>query len=223
MLLEDREDQIIVTDLNGNIDTKPKTEYFLLKYRDFDGDRIFYQFNNDSWIQETFNEGIFNCIYKNERMQLRSSNKICFCINFHKANKNSKLGLKPFEDLFKKNYAHKLEIDVIKSILKPFEHRLKYESDGIIIDKRFFVDKNAQANFKLDHSWESLCIVAYDVDDQSFDVSSVIGDVEINSKSLEIIAKIMFLLKPNIRDNVFSSQIEKKNPDLLEELRRDFD
>lgn len=220
MLLEDREDQIIIQDLNGNIDTKPKTDYFLLKFGDdFDGDRIFYQFNADSWIQETYNDGIFNCIYKNERMQLRDSNKICFCINFHKTNKDSSHALDPFEELFKKNYAPKLETDVLKSILKPFEHRLNFVKDGIEVDNRFYVDKQGQAHSKKHEVWSSLCIVAFGVDSKdSFDIDSVIGNIEINSKSLEIIAKVMFLLKPNLKDGVFTSQLSKE---LQEELERD--
>lgn len=220
MLLEDREDQIIIQDSNGNIDTKPKTDYFLLKYGDdFDGDRIFYQFNADSWIQETYNDGIFNLIYKNERMQLRDSDKICFCINFHKTNINSVHALKPFEELFKKNYADKLETDVLKSILKPFEHRLNFVKDGVEVDNRFYVDKQGQAHSKKNGIWAGLCIVAYGVDsNDSFDIDSVIGNVEINSKSLQIIAKVMFLLKPNLKDSVFRSQLSN---DLLEELKRD--
>lgn len=219
MLLEDREDQIIIQDSNGNIDTKPKTEYFIMKYADFDGDRIFYQFNTESWIQETYNDGIFNLIYKNERMQLRDANKICFCINFHKFNKNSVHAFKPFEELFKKNYAEKLETDVLKSILKPFEHRLKFLNDGIEIDERFYINKNAQAHSKKNGIWESLCIVAYGVgSNDSFDIDSVIGNIEINSKSLQIIAKVMFLLKPNLTDSVFTSQLSKE---ILEELKRD--
>ena len=87
MLLEDREDQIIVLDLNGKVDTKPKTDYFVLKYKDFDGDRIFYQFDKDSYVQETYNDGIFNCIYKTERMQIRQASKIAFCIKWHQNNK----------------------------------------------------------------------------------------------------------------------------------------
>lgn len=219
MLLEDREDQIIIQDMNGHIDTKPKTDYFMLKFGEFDGDRIFYQFNADSWIQETYNEGIFNLIYKNERMQLTDSNKICFCINFHKSNKNSVHALEPFEELFKKNYADKLETDVLKSILKPFEHRLNFIEHGVEVDNRFYVDKLGQAHSKKNGVWTSLCIVAFGVgSNDSFDIDSVIGNVEINSKSLEIIAKVMFLLKPDTKDSVFTSQLSKE---LQEELRRD--
>lgn len=218
MLLEDRQDQLIVLDLNGKVDTKPKTEYFLLKFKDFDGDRIFYQFSKDSWIQETYNDGIFNCVYKSERMQIRTANRIAFCINWHKNNKNAQLGLKPFEELFKKNFTKHIQLDVLKSILKPFEHRLKYHDDGIEIDDRFFVNKNAQAHFKKQGIYESLCIVA-DGYLENFDVESKIGEIEINAKTLEIVAKVMFLIKPDITDGVFFDQLTKE---LQEELRRDF-
>jgi len=221
MLLEDREDQIIILDLNGKVDTKPKTAYFVLKFKDFDGDRIFYQFDKDSYVQETYNDGIFNCIYKKERMQLRQANKIAFSINWHKNSKNPILGIKPFEELFKKNFAHNIQLDVLKSILKPFEHRLKFVDDGIEIDERFFVNKNAQAHFKNQGIYESLCIVAKGYL-ENFDVDSKIGEIEINAKSLEIVAKVMFLIKPNMKDHVFTEQIEKANPELFEELKRDF-
>lgn len=218
MLLEDRQDQLIVLDLNGKVDTKPKTEYFLLKFKDFDGDRIFYQFAKDSWIQETYNDGIFNCVYKSERMQIRTANRIAFCINWHKNNKNAQLGLKPFEELFKKNFTKHIQLDVLKSILKPFEHRLKYHDDGIELDDRFFVNKNAQAHFKKQGIYESLCIVA-DGYLENFNVDSKIGEIEINAKTLEIVAKVMFLIKPDITDHVFFDQLTKE---LQEELRRDF-
>ncbi len=219
MLLEEREDQIIIVDLNGIVDTKPKTDYFILKFKDFDGDRIFYQFDKDSWIQETYNDGIFNCVYKKERMQLRQANRIAFAINWHKNNKNQKLALKPFEELFKKNFAHNIQLDVLKSILKPFEHRLKYVDDGIEIDERFFVNKNAQAHYKNQGIYESLCIVASGYL-ENFDVDSKIGDIEINAKTLEIVAKVMFLLKPDVKDSVFFEQL----PDELKtQIRRDFD
>lgn len=220
MILEDREDQIIVTDINGKLATKPKTEYYLLKYKDFDGGRIFYQFDKNSWIQETYNDGIFNLVFKNEKMQLRDADKICFCINFHKFYGKSIHRSKPFEELFKKNFTDKLETDVLKSILKPFEHRLNFVKDGIEVDGRFYIDKNAQAFYK-SGIWKSLCIVAFGVEkEDSFDIDSVIGNIEINSKSLQIIAKIMFLLKPNIKDSVFFNQLSNE---LKEELKRDFE
>lgn len=219
MLLEDRQDQLIVLDLNGKVDTKPKTEYFVLKFKDFDGDRIFYQFDKESWIQETYNDGIFNCVFKSERMQIRTANRIAFCINWHKNNKNAKLGLKPFEELFKKNFVKYIQLDVLKSILKPFEHRIKYHDDGIEIDDRFFVNKNAQAHYKKQGIYESLCIVA-DGYLENFDVDSKIGDIEINAKTLEIVAKVMFLIKPDITDSVFFEQLPKE---LQEQLKRDFE
>lgn len=219
MLLEDREDQIIILDLNGKVDTFPKTDYFVLKFKDFDGDRIFYQFDKDSWIQETYNDGIFNCVYKNERMQLRQANRIAFSINWHKNQKNSKLGLKPFEELFKKNFTKFIQLDVLKSILKPFEHRLKFHDDGIEIDDRFFVNKNAQAHYKKLGIYESLCIVA-DGYLENFDIDSKIGDIEINAKTLEIVAKVMFLLKPDLKDRTFFSQLTEE---LQNQLKRDFE
>jgi len=218
MLLEDRKDQIIVSDKNGNVDTKPKTEYFLLKYIDFNGNRIFYQFDKNSWIQETYNEGIFNLVYKDASMQLRDAEKIVFCINFHRKNPTSIHRQKPFEELFKKNFVEKLETDVLKSILKPFEHRLKFVNDGIEVDDRFSVDKNAQA-YQKNAIWERICIVANTSEtNDRFNIDTVIGNIEINSKSLEIIAKVMFLLKPNMKDTVFTSQLSKDNK---EQLKRD--
>lgn len=219
MLLEDRDDQLIITDKDGNIDTKPKTDYFMLKYNDYEGDRIYYQFNNDSYIQETFNDGIFNATYKNERMQIREADKIAFCINFHKYQKEAEpeIRLKPFEDLFKKNYTDTIQLNVLKDFLKDYSHRLEFFEDGIEIDKRFFVNKNGQANVKVKGVYHFLCIVARGYL-SSFNYKTKIGNVKINSKSLEIIAKVFFLLNPNLEDSVFTSQLDK---DVLEELKRD--
>lgn len=219
MLLETRTDQLIIMDSNGNIDTKPKTDYFLLKYKDFDGDRINYQFDKDSYIQETFNDGIFNCTFQKESMQIREADKIAFCINFHRLQIKAKdeIRTKPFADLFKKNYVETIQLDVLKDFLKDYKHRLEFLNDGIEVDQRFFVNKVGQASVKKKGVYHNLCIVAEGYLG-SFNYESKIGKIEINSKSLEIIAKVFFLLNPNLKDGVFINQLE---PETIEEIKRD--
>jgi len=222
IILEERTDQLIIRDLDGRIDSVPKTEFFMLKYKEFNGERIYYQFDKNSYVQETYDIGIFNCILNGVRMQLRNSERIAFAINWHKHSnaKSLLLRMKPFQELFTKNFVKNIQLGVLKSILKAFEDRIKYRKDGIEIDQRFFVDKNAQAFFKNNNKWDDLCIVAKGYL-HDFDIESEMGNIEINSKSLEIVAKVMFLLEPDMKDKIFTGQIQKANPDLFEHLKRD--
>jgi len=148
MIIEERSDQIVVIDNNGSVDTKPKTEYFMLKHKDFNGDRIYFKFNDDCLIHETFNDGIFNCMFKGESMQIRQPDKIVFCINWFKYNPDPDTKLKPFEDLFKTNYTETMQKEVLENLLISYEHRLNYLDDGIEIDNRFFINKNGVAHSK---------------------------------------------------------------------------
>ena len=217
MIIEERSDQLVIMDKKGIVDTKPKTEYFILKHKDFNGNRIFFKFNDNCLIHETYNDGIFNCTYNKESMQIRQADKIAFCINWFRYNKDPKTNLKPFEELFKSNFIETIQTDVLKNLLKNYDNRLDFLSDGIEIDKRFFVNKNGVAHSKKNNVYHFLCIVASGYL-SNFDINSSIGNIEINCKTLEIIAKVLFLLNPNIKDKVFYEQLD---PKLQEELKRD--
>jgi len=223
IILEERSDSLIVRDLDGRVDSVPKSEYFTLKYKEFNGERIYYQFDKNSYVQETYDIGIFNCVLNGVRTQLRNSERIAFAINWHKySNVKSKLlRIKPFEELFKKSYVKNIQSNVLESILKGFDNRLKFRKDGIEVDDRFFVDKQGQA-FLLtkQKKWDELCIVAKGYL-HDFDIASEMGNIEISSKSLEIVAKVFFLLNPNMKDKIFTDQVKNKNSELFEHLKRD--
>ena len=71
-----RDDHLVVY-YNGKIMTKINDTYNNLKYGKYDGNRIFYKFNDEAEVQETYDDRIFNCTYKEETMQVRKSEKIC--------------------------------------------------------------------------------------------------------------------------------------------------
>ena len=61
-IIEEREELLIIINNEEQVRTVPKSPYYLLKYKSFKGNRIFYKFSEQIYIQETFDDGIFNVI-----------------------------------------------------------------------------------------------------------------------------------------------------------------
>ena len=201
-----RDDHLIVY-YNGKIMTKINDSYNNLKYGKYDGNRIFYKFNDEAEVQETYDDRIFNCIYKGETMQVRKSERICEAIN----NAN----IDDYEIVFKETYYEIHKIELITGLVKrSYGERVKLmNDDSFVIDDRFMVDSNATAHFskrgqniKEDKRWEFLCIVVKGRPRKK-SIKTKIGLVELDEKLLEILSKIQFLLYPNMTDGVFTSQL----------------
>ena len=201
-----RDDHLIVY-YDGKIMTKINDSYNNLKYGKYDGNRIFYKFNDEAEVQETYDDRIFNCTYKEETMQVRNSEDICKAIN----NDN----LDDYEIVFKETYYEIHKIELITDLVKrSYGERVKLRNDDtFVIDDRFMVDDKATAhyskrgkNVKEDTRWTFLCIVVKGRPRKK-SIKTKIGLVELDAMLLHILAKINFLLYPNMNDTVFISQL----------------
>ena len=205
-----REDHLVVY-FNGKIMTKINDSYNQLKYGKYEGNRIFYKFNDEAEVQETYDDRIFNCTYKDETIQVRKSEDICSAINSD--------NLDDYAIVFKETYyaIHKIELitDLIK---RSYGERVQLKNDDtFVVDDRFMVDSKATAHYSKkgqnhkhtidsDKRWEFLCIVVKGRPRKKA-IKTKIGLVELDEKLLEILAKINFLLYPNMNDHVFISQL----------------
>jgi hypothetical protein len=191
--------------------TKINDSYNNLKYGKYDGNRIFYKFDDEAEVQETYDDRIFNCTYKGETMQVRKSEKICESIN----NAN----LDDYAIIFKETYYEIHKIELITSLVKrSYGERVKLRDDNtFVVDDRFMVDDKASAYYSKrgqnhkhtmdnDKRWEYLCIVVKGKPRKKA-IKTKIGLVELDEKLLEILAKINFLINPNMTDTVFTSQL----------------
>ena len=186
--------------------TKINDSYNQLKYGEFEGNRIAHHFDDEAYIQETYDDRIFNCIYKGERMQIRIADKLCDTI----VGKNKEEYIILFKSCFYE--AHKIEI--LTGLVKDsYGVRVKMRLDNsFVIDDRFMVDTHATAHYLKrskawkDDKWSHLCIVVKE-HNKNKKIKTRVGMVEIDSKLLEILAKINFLLYPNVKDTVFTNQL----------------
>ena len=154
-------------------------------------------------IDETYDDRIFNCTYKDETMQVRKSEDICNAIN----NKN----LDDYALVFKETYYEIHKIELITDLVKrSYGERVKPMNDEtFVIDDRFMVDSKATAHYGTRSSnghWKFLCIVVKGRPRKKA-IKTKIGLVELDDKLLEILAKINFLLYPNVNDTVFTNQL----------------
>ena len=205
-----RDDHLVVY-FNGKIMTKINDSYNQLKYGKYEGNRIFFKFNDEAEVQETYDDRIFNCKYKDETMQVRKSEDICKAIN----NDN----LDDYAIVFKETYYEIHRIELISGLVKrSYGERVKLMNDDtFVIDDRFMVDSKATAHYGTrgqrnrdditkDKRWSFLCIVVKGRPRKKA-IKTKIGLVELDEKLLEILAKINYLLSPNMNDGVLTSQL----------------
>tara|TARA_Y100000310_G_scaffold14308_1_gene14506 strand:+ start:2173 stop:2838 length:666 start_codon:yes stop_codon:yes gene_type:complete len=197
-----REDHLVVY-YNGKIMTKINDSYNQLKYGKYEGNRIFYKFNDEAEVQETYDDRIFNCTYKDETMQVRKSEDICRAIN----NDN----LDDYAIVFKETYYEIHKIELITDLVKrSYGERVQLiNDDTFVIDDRFMVDSKATAHYGTrgnDKSWKFLCIVVQGRPRKKA-IKTKIGLVELDEMLLQILAKINYLLNPNINDSILTGQL----------------
>ena len=201
-----REDHLVVY-FDGKIMTKINDNYNNLKYGQYNGERIHYEFNDEAKIDETYDDRIFNCIYKDETMQVRKSEDICQAI----MNEN----LDDYALVFKETYYEIHRIELITELIKrSYGDSVKLRNDNtFVIDDRFMVDYKSTAHYSKrnndsDKRWEFLCIVVKGRPRKKA-IKTKVGLVELDEKLLEILAKINFLINPNANDSIFTSQLPK--------------
>jgi len=197
-----RDDHLVVY-YNGKIMTKINDSYNQLKYGKYEGNRIFYKFNDEAEVQETYDDRIFNCKYKDETMQVRKSEDICNAIN----NDN----LDDYAIVFKETYYEIHKIELITDLVKrSYGERVQLKNDDtFVVDDRFMVDSKATAHYgtrSSDRNWKFLCIVVKGRPRKKA-IKTKIGLVELDEKLLEILAKINYLLNPDVNDTILTGQL----------------
>lgn len=208
---------ILTVLVDGKMDTVPNTAYNKMKIGDYGGKRIFYPFGEDKRVEETFDNGIFNCyVGKEEPIQLRNGEQVANAITEHKE-KGTITILKRIYLAEKEESYSAIAID---EFLEPFTKsgRVKKINKGYLIDKRFLVTEHAQAQQYKNKAWNNVCIVVTN-DIVPFEIDTPFGKTEITVKTVEILSKIIFLLKPNTGDSVFMDQL---TPKIRTQLKRDF-
>ena len=215
-IIAERDNTLILFD-TGKVVTVPNTLYNQVKYRDFKGDRISYHFNDDMYIQETYDNGIFNAFINEETLNIRDSVALCECIKEHKNHNNSE----KYELLFKKLYLRENKDKIMKEMISVFGERVDMRTrDDVthyIIDDRFMVDSHGVSHYKSDVGhWKFLCTVAQG-NLSKMSISTKIGDIELESTELTIMGKIGFLLAPDITDSVFFHQLSEKMQDVIKQ------
>lgn len=204
MLLEVTKTELIIRSKDGSINALPRTPYFELKYLKFNGERIIFTLGKYT-ITETYDDMIFNVAFVVDRtintvdiiekvIQMRSVFADVICKSYMT---DDVLSIDHIVDTHQNGATPR---EAIMSILSKYGDRIKETQMGFIIDNLFLVDTNGTA-YELKNN-KTICIVASTA----------------QSKHEMILSKILFLLKPNLNDLIFTTQLK---PSTLETLKRD--
>lgn len=210
-VLEERPEQILILNA-GNIEVYPNTQYWNLKLKSFGGNRIMYKFNDDSEIIETYDNQIFNCKLKGELLQLRhlAAEGLSLAIEQHKEKGDMSL----YEKIWNNSYLLTHRDEMIKGFFTAYPG-VKEITDGYLVNDVFKVDKHGVSHFKdVNGTWHSLCTVMKSrTEDQTLNLEQ--GELVLNATEQTILAKVFFLLNPNLKDRVFMDQLPQYIKDEL--------
>lgn len=212
--------ELVICDVGGVITTRPNSPYYSLRYFKYNSNRIAYTFSDRSFVQEMFDDRIFNCWCNGKRVQFRQdlSEKLSAAINHHDMYGN----VREYNELFKIAFEEEPNWYIIDRYLNNIEG-VRRTKMGFIIYDSFKIDYkgNAWVHRKGDSApedgedWSSLCIVmkgakhSYE-SDKAF-LPNEFGEMtEVNALTMTIISKIVFLLNPNMKDRVFTGQLSKQ-------------
>jgi hypothetical protein len=192
-------------------------EYNLLKYGEFEGKRIIVNLPENVKVVETFDEGIFNVSNNDVSIQLRDRIEICKRLTYCMQNETSD----PIKELLLNSIETEIKKDVLEKWLIPFYERVQIIDCEVIIDNIFKVNKDGTAYYKDSKGWNFLCIVVHSNGQQNRIIKHELGEVKIDFKTIEIYNKVLFLLFPNLQDNIFLNQLPLKIKTLI--LKRNDD
>ena len=226
LLAESPGQLILQSDKNG-VFTELATDYMKLKYKEFEGHRISYKWDDTAYLEETVNDdgvidGIFNCYINGSVVQVMDSERVAMIV------KNKDFA--EFKSMYGEWKSIKVQGDFIKGILGMYAHRIKIDGDYFIVDDDFAVDKRGISYFNTAHKsknkekkWRNLCLVAKNaMKAKKVNINGI--TLTINSATQSCIAKIFFLLTPNVNDSVFMHQLpdelQKKAIEIAEKQKK---
>lgn len=219
-IVETRDDLYVVQTDDG-VCTLPRTAYFELKYAHMHGNRIFHSWEDGVSVEETYNDGIFNCTHRGRRIQISDGDGIATAVLRGDA--------AAYVEIFDQWYEATAQKEVVKTLLAPYGHRVAITKAGYVVDGMFLVDEHGMAHVaagepsaetESGYGWRSLCIVVSVGGLRSLSGMSVAcGEHEnrVNSVTATIVSKLMFLLRPNMDDLVFANQLPAWVGDRLHE------
>lgn len=207
----DERDGLFIVMVEGKVKTIVSDSYSQLKYKTYNGNRIFYDFGDGFKIQETYDDRIFNCYLNDVVINIRDGNRIAeFVLD------NNKSG---YERFIKEHYIEQHRTELLDKIIATFDDRVTKVKDGYIVDDMFKVDNKGTSYFAtgmgtLDDTWKFLCTVAQG-NIRKMSIDSAVGLLELDTTCMTILAKIGFFCNPNVHDNVFMNQLPQKIQKLL--------
>ena len=215
-------DELVITEVNGSITTRPNTPYYALKYGTFGNERITYTFDVDCFIKETYDDRIFNCWCDGQRLQLRQdlADSLAICIT-----KAQKYGSPtPYRELFNSAYSENVDSDILATYLNHYKH-VKQTDEGFEIYGVYKIDYKGNAYLKIveGSGWNSLCIVMkHSGNSSSADggqLEDSVGNMrKVGAITMTVIAKVLFLLDPESQEKGFLKQLPEKWQILLNKV-----
>ena len=200
-VLEERKD-LFVIQTDAGISTVPKSAYFILKLKHFDGNRIFFNFGkNDARVEETFDDGIFNCYHGEHSVQISDGQSVAKVVLDNNYDE--------FFALFARWHGIQKQQETLDIMFRPYGNRVKFnkKQDRYEIDDIYGVNAHGVGAYRTeDGNWHSLCLVAQQsVKPKEIDLPEI-GPTVLNEITQTILAKVMFLLFPTT-ERVFMSQL----------------
>ena len=224
-IIAERDDHILVYK-DGTVITKINDSYNKLKYSSYNGNRIYYKFDDKNEIHETYDDRIFNCMCNGQRMQIRDADGLCDVIKTE--------DMVGFVELFKDHYYKEHRDELLRELIEgSFKGRVemkKHLAHGVkdkgynpkelmeagkhnivVVDGRFMVDEHGTAHTLRTYGgkrdkWDHLCIVVKGHMRQR-GIKTEVGVIQLDSQLLQILAKVNFLLNPDIKDKIFMGQL----------------
>ena len=230
-LLATRKNVYLVEDNSGHIKTLLKDTFSKVKLTKFDGNRIFYKFDDVFRVEETYDERIFNCYMGEAHLVIRDGEKIAeFVLD------NNRIG---FEVFFKDRFYQHHKTEFIDEIIRSYGDRVVKIPDGYVIDDIWKVNNCGSSYFKYanykgrwdnyedvrvhgEHAkgkegdWHFICTVAQGKLIK-MNIDSAIGELELDDITMTIMGKVNFFMKPNVNDSVFMNQLPKELQKVLKD------
>ena len=209
-LLEEDQHNIVIEDDDESVKVFPKTHYFSLKYSKFKGERIILE-RKRFLISETYNDGIFNLVWKVGKKELAVQTQKIHQDNVANAvtclleNRTDEI-----HEIVTMYLEQEINREFMIDFLKQHEKRVKPTKDGgYFVDKMWHIDNKGMAgiikgdiekNTEMKSvEWSSLCIVVKDT-------KTFLGNIgrdpthspQVNKLTHVVLAKIFFLLNADL-------------------------
>lgn len=207
-------DELVIAEVNGNVTTRPNTPYYAMKFGKYENKRIAYTFDDTCFIQETYDDRIFNCWCDGERLQLRQDLADSLMGSITKAEMYR--NVMSYRDLFTAAFNENTDTEILHVYLKHYKD-VKQVEDGFVIYGIYKIDYKGNAYLKRveGDGWNSLCIVmqhsGHSSAAESGELEDSLGNMrKVGAITMTIIAKVLFLLDPESQEKGFLRQLPDK-------------